>query len=121
MPYFLFLGLASGFFFSGSGIFTCAKPETASSKLSGCNDIGSPALPFGFVGSFFTYPLTLRSVQRAQNTAQRAQQAAAAKFLCSRMLALARRAARFLKLTLRRAVATMFGKRSQVKCPTSTS
>jgi hypothetical protein len=52
-PYFLFLGLASGFFFSGSGIFTCAKPETASSKLSGCNDIGSPARPFGFGISFF--------------------------------------------------------------------
>jgi hypothetical protein len=46
--YLPFEGLALGFFFSRSGIFTCANPKTASSKLRGCKDTGAPALPCGF-------------------------------------------------------------------------
>lgn len=35
LAYLPFMGLAGGFLLSGSGIFVCASPATASSKLSG--------------------------------------------------------------------------------------
>jgi hypothetical protein len=42
-----FEGLALGFLLSGSGIFTCASPATASVKLSGYRETGCPTLPAG--------------------------------------------------------------------------
>ena len=57
LAYLPFAGLVGGFLLSGSGIFVCASPDIASSKLSGYRDTGTPSLPAGL-----RFALTLRGL-----------------------------------------------------------